>query len=242
MNRAQLIRKLEGDRYTRKSFDELVKAAGDRTKLVSALLTVVEAWGQKVPLFPWKDAARGISSFCERLESVAKEIEEVSQYPFIAVAGFKVARHRRAKRVAFSGPVSDPMVVKRREEQFWKGAQEYPQELRQLARLLRWHGRLVKLSYEETRRDYPRGFDLGNQALVRLCDIVKGSKRERHWATLADVMGVLNVSSMDSNYLQKLHKRNTLSSRIESVRRRAEKPRDERRFKPDLFRDSITKS
>ena len=76
MNRAQLIRKLEGDRYTRKSFNELVKAAGDRTKLVSALLTVVEAWGQKVPLFPWKDAASGISSFCERLESVAKEIEE----------------------------------------------------------------------------------------------------------------------------------------------------------------------
>src|SRR5207237_371431 len=134
---------------TRKIFDELVKAAGDRTKLVSSLLTVVEAWGQKVPLFPWKDAAAGISSFCERLESVAKEIEEVSQYPFIAVAGFKVARHRRAKRVAFSGPVSDPMVVKRREEQFWKEAQEYPQELRQLARLLRWHGRLVKLSYEE---------------------------------------------------------------------------------------------
>jgi len=63
MNRAQLIRKLEGDRYTRKIFDELVKAAGDRTKLVSALLTVVEAWGQKVPLFPGKKLRPGFLVF-----------------------------------------------------------------------------------------------------------------------------------------------------------------------------------
>jgi hypothetical protein len=144
---------------------------------------------------------------------LANDVEEVNRWPIVAVrsveAEFKAAVHR----TAFGGGTLSVAEIMQRVE-------HGPKPYQRLPALLRGYADFVGASYRESRDIMPRNFSLGNAALVRLADLVRGPGGERNWRALADVLSAVMEKDWDEITLRMLYNRHSISRRAARIAKR----------------------